>query len=68
MICNMTRSKLRKTNITLLQLSILLHEKILESTPDNFDFTDFHTVTHLHWKARTSRRCWDSDKAKMEKI
>lgn len=36
---------------------ILLSGKLLENTLDNPNSTYFHTATHLHWKARTSRGC-----------
>ena len=41
--------------------------KQLESTLDNPDSTWFHTVTHIHRKARTER-CCDTDETEAEDI
>lgn len=57
-------------NFTLHHLtpSILLRRKLPENTLDNPNSTYFHTATHLHWKARTSRGCCDTDETKAEDI
>lgn len=38
---------------TSLRLSSYIRRKSQESTPDNPNSIEFHTVTHLHWKALT---------------
>ena len=64
------REQIEKDRPTLLRLTspILLCGKLLESPLDNPDSTQLHTVTQLHWKARTSRGCCDTDEAKRKKF
>ena len=71
MISDMERDKPRRINPTPPHLTspFLLCGKLLESTFNSPDSTYVRTaVTYLHWKARTSRGCCDTDEAKVEDI
>ena len=64
-------NKWRRTHVTpahFIDSPIILCGKLQESISKNTDFNEFHTGTHLHWKARTSRECCGTEGAKAEDI